>query len=376
MEKFNRRQWLRTAGLTGAFSLLGGAGLLEAKPGRGPAARRVSDPEVGVVRLSSNENPFGPSAKVREAMTRAFDDACRYPYSFSEELLGRIAEKEGVTPEHLVITAGSTEGLKIAGLLYGMEGGEIVAAQPTFLSLMSYAAQFGAYINWVPVDEHLQHDLKEMDKRITHRSSLVYVCNPNNPTGTLLPARELKDFCRSVSSRTMTFVDEAYFDFITDPHYPTMIDLVREGQNVIVARTFSKVYGLAGLRIGYLVARPDIAGRLRDHVVAFTNVLAIAAANAALEDEAFYRFSLEKNQEAKKMIYAALDDLELSYRPSHTNFVFFKSGRDIRQLNQEMRDEGVLVGRPFPPLTDHCRVSTGKIEETQKFCECLRKVLG
>lgn len=373
MTQLSRRQWLRTAGLAGAFSLMGGGQMLQAMPARTPGRPRPGS-EIEMIRLSSNENPYGPSEAVRKAMTEAFDHACRYPYGYSEGLFRMIAEKEGVTTDHLVVTAGSTEGLKIAGLLYGMEQGEIVAAEPTFKALMSFAERFGAYVNWVPVDEQLNHDLEAMDRRITTNTSLVYVCNPNNPTGTILPGGKLRDFCASVSKRTMTFVDEAYIDFITDPDYPSMVELVREGHNVIVAKTFSKVYGLAGLRIGYLIARPDIARRLQERLVAFTNVLAIAAAKAALQDQEFYRFSLEKTKAAKEMIYATLDELELPYMPSHTNFVFFESGRDIRGLNEAMREQGVLIGRPFPPLTKYCRISTGTLEETRSFCEGLKKV--
>jgi len=375
MTQYNRRQWLRTAGLAGALTALGGGQLLQARP-ESRLVTTAGGASGELIRMSSNENPYGPSEAVRQAMTAAFDDACRYPYGFSEELIELIAAKEGVTPEHIVVTAGSTEGLRLAGLLYGLERGEIVAAQPTFLSLMSYSERLGGYVNWVPVDEQLNHDLSEMDKRITTRTSMVYVCNPNNPTGTILPARQLRDFCESVSKRTMVFADEAYYDFITEPNYPSMIKLVREGRNLIVARTFSKVYGLAGLRIGYLVARPDIAARFRDHMVAFTNVLALAAAKAALKDEAFYRFSLDKTAEAKQMIYAALDELGMSYQPSHTNFVFFESGREIRGLNADMREQGVLIGRPFPPFTDWCRISTGTIEETKQFCAELKKVMS
>jgi histidinol-phosphate aminotransferase len=375
MTQLSRRQWLRTAGITGAFSLLGGAQLAQAAPKRMPSLPKGTI-EVERIRLSSNENPYGPSEKVRRAMTEAFDRACRYPFGYSDNLYKMIAEKEGVTTDHLVVTAGSTEGLRIAGLLYGMEGGEIVAARPTFLALMSYAEKYGAAVHWVPVDDELRHDPEAMDRRITARTSLMYICNPNNPTGTILPPDQLRDFVTSVSKRTMAFVDEAYFDYITEPHYPSMVDLVKAEQNVIVAKTFSKVYGLAGLRIGYLVARPDIARRLRDHIVAFTNVLALAAAEAALKDDEFYQFSLKKNQEAKEMIYATLDELELPYARSHTNFVFFESGRDIGKLIGQMQQQGVQIGRPFPPLTKHCRISTGTIEQTRKFCEGLKNVLS
>lgn len=374
MTQLNRRQWLRTAGLAGAMTMLGGASTLSARPAAAPGRRATDAPTLA--RLSSNENPYGPSQKVRQTIAEGFDLGCRYPFSYGRELLDLIAQKEGVSTEHVVITAGSTEGLKIAGLIYGMANSEIVAAEPTFRALMDFAEQFGAYIHWAPVDENLQHDLEAMDQRITGRTSLVYVCNPNNPTGTLLPGKQMLDFCETASRRTMVFVDEAYFDFITEPGYPSAIELVHRGANVIVARTFSKVYGLAGLRIGYLIARPDIAERLRNAVVAYTNTLALVAAQAALEDQEFYQFSLRKNEEAKAMIYATLDSLELPYVKSHANFVFFKSGRDIGGLMRDMAAHQVQVGRAFPPMLNWCRVSTGTTEDTQQFCVALRKVMS
>jgi histidinol-phosphate aminotransferase len=155
-----------------------------------------------------------------------------------------------------------------------------------------------------------------------------------------------------------------------------MTKLVKAGHNVIVSKTFSKVYGLAGLRVGYLVARPDIAQRLIRNRVAFTNVLALQAASTAIDEQSFYEYSLQKNEEAKTMIYETLDDLGLEYIPSHTNFVFFKTGRDIGQVIPAMHNLGVAIGRPFPPLTEWCRISTGTIEETGRFNTALRKLFS
>lgn len=371
MTQFSRRNWLRTAGLAGAFTMVGGASTL-AKP-INPASRGASF--NGPVRLSSNENPYGPSDMVRKALTKGFDQACRYPYALDIDLPGMLAEKHGVKPENIVITAGSTEGLKLTGMVYGKDNGELVAATPTYLALLDYAELQGGYINWVPVKKDLQHDLDAMESRVTNRTSLVYICNPNNPTGSLLPGKSLRSFCETVEDRSLVFVDEAYFDYIEEPGYPSMIDLVKEGKNVVVARTFSKVYGLAGLRIGYLIARPDIAERIAEYMVANTNVLAMYGAEAALKDEAFYDFSLQKNKESKDMIYATLDEMGLEYYPSHSNFVFFHTGRDIREVVPAMLEKNVRVGRPFPPLTDWCRISTGKPEDTQLFCEGIKQVM-
>jgi histidinol-phosphate aminotransferase len=215
-----------------------------------------------------------------------------------------------------------------------------------------------------------------MEKRVTARTGLVYICNPNNPTGTIIEKNKLKEFCNSISKRAVVFSDEAYYDFVTEPDYPSMVELVKEGSNVIVSKTFSKVYGLAGLRIGYLIARPDIALRLKKSVMARTNILAIAAAKEALKDDAFYKFSILKATEGKKLIYKTLDDLGLQYIKSHTNFVFFKSGRHINDLIEDMKRENIIIGRPFPPFYDWARISTGKLEEVELFNRALKKVLG
>ncbi len=370
MKTIDRRKWLRTVGLSGGFAMLGG---LEALALETPS---TLDLKNKLVRLSSNENPYGPSKRVREVIRNSFDDACRYPFGMLGELVQMLAEKEGVSKDHIVVTGGSGEGLCAAGLVYGMEGGEIIAADPTFQQILRYGENQGAYVHRVPVDGNMNHDLDAMEKRITTKTSLVYICNPNNPTGTIIEKNKLKDFCNSVSEKAVVFSDEAYYDFILEPDYPSMVELVKKGSNVIVSKTFSKVYGMAGLRIGYLVTRPDIATRLKSSVMARTNVLAIAAAKEALRDDEFYKFSIVQAAEGKKIIYKTLDDLGLEYIKSHTNFVFFKSGRHIDGLIEDMKKENVQIGRPFPPFYEWARISTGKIEEVEQFAKSLRKVMS
>jgi len=360
MTDLSRRSWLKGAGLMSSLAVIGGITPLDQLSAKEIKKFRPR-PLTGNIKLSSNENPYGPSEKVRQAMISNFDQACRYPFSYS----GGI-----------VLAGGSTEGLKVVGLTYGMNGGEIIAAQPTFLALMTYAAQWGGSVNWVPVDKNMMHDLDEMEKRISSKTKLIFLCNPNNPTSTLLPADRVLDFCNTVSHKVTIFSDEAYYDFIEDRNYPSMVSLVKEGKNIIVSKTFSKVYGLAGLRIGYMVAKPEIAASLRKNIMAFTNVLAIEAAKNALDDQEFYDFSLNKTLEAKKIILEGLDDLNLEYAPSNTNFIFFKSGRNIENLQQQMLAKGIIVGRPFPPFDDWCRISTGTLEEVIQFNDALKKVLS
>lgn len=371
----NRRAWIKRGGAAGALTLLGGHAIAstlttEEKSLFNP--RALGDP----IQLNFNENPFGPSAKVREAMIEAFDLGCRYPDTYSGELMDMIAAKEGVPKDHIVVTGGSTEGLKITGLTFANNGGEIIAARPTFLAMMSYAKQWGATVNWVDLDKTLTHDVDEMEKRISSKTKLIFLCNPNNPTSTLLSKEKLVDFCTSASKKTIVFSDEAYYDFIEEKDYPSMVSLVKKGENVIVSRTFSKIYGLAGLRIGYLIAKPELASKIRENVVAYTNVLAIKAAMSAMKDDEFYKFSLNKVREGKDLMYSAMNDLEMEYIPSNTNFIFFKTGREISTFNKQMLAQGVKVGRPFPPYDKWCRISTGTIEEVQMFNKALKRVMS
>lgn len=371
----DRRSWLKRGGALGAFSLLGGqamASSLSAYERDHFNPRPFAEP----VSLNFNENPFGPSANVRKAMTANFDEGCRYPSVMLDELIAMIAKKEGVPANHIVLGGGSTEGLKVTGLTYANNGGEIIAARPTFLAMMNYARQWGATINWVDLDDSMTHDVEEMEKRITSKTKLVFLCNPNNPTSTLLERDKLRDFVSAAAQKTIVFSDEAYYDFIEEPNYPSMVEMVKKGENVIVSRTFSKVYGLAGLRIGYLIAKPGIARTLNNNVVANTNVLAIKAAMEALRDDEFYQFSLAKTKEAKALMYETMDQLNLQYINSHTNFIFFRTGQNIAAFNAAMLKEGVKVGRPFPPYTNWCRISTGTIEEVKHFNKSLLKVLG
>ncbi|MBN7813616.1 histidinol-phosphate aminotransferase family protein [Algoriphagus sp. H41] len=374
MKGLSRRDWIKTTSLGGAFALLGGSGIASSLSAE--EVRKYNPrPLAGPIRLGSNENPYGPSEAMRRAMTAAFDSGCRYPWSQNGSLAKMVAEKEGVPEDHIVLVAGSMEGLKVAGITFG-RGREIISCAPTFLSMMEYAELWGTEINWVPLDKDLDFDLEEIEKRVSHETGLVFLCNPNNPTGKLLPADRVMDFCETVSRRTVVFSDEAYYDYITVPNYPSMVELVKKGKDVVVSRTLSKVYGLAGIRIGYLIARPELAQKLRDRVVANTNIMAIEAGKAALADQDFYRFSLQKNAEAKAMITQTLDELKLPYLESHANFVFFQAGRDISELGKTMAEMGFIIGRPFPPLNDWCRISTGTIEEITLYNQAIKSVLG
>ena len=364
-----RRNWIRSS--------IGLGGLLLA-PNLALSKEEIRKfnprPLSKTIKLSSNENPYGPSEKVQKAVIKAFENGCRYPRAYSSALANKLAKLHGVNSENIIITGGSTEGLKITGLTFANGGGEIIAAKPTFLAMMNFAKQWGAKIRWVPVGKDKGYDLNAINNRINTNTKLVFLCNPNNPTGTVVGKESLIDFCSSASKKTIIFSDEAYYDFIQTPNYPSMDSLVREGENVIVSKTFSKVYGLAGFRIGYLIAPSHLSNVIRKNIVAMTNVLAIAAADKALDDNEFYNFSLNKIIEGRKIITTTLDKIGLKYTPSNTNFVFFHSKRHIDDLGKQMLEQGVKIGRPFPPFYDWCRISIGTLEETQIFTKVLENL--
>lgn len=320
------------------------------------------------IRLHSNENPYAPSMPAREAIRSAMDETNLYPAQNYQTLVSLIAEKEQLTPEHVVLGVGSTEILRMAAMAFGLEGGEILTAYPTYEGLENYARTINAYVHRVPLTDTLQMDLAAMDRRTTQGIKLAFVCNPNNPTGTICHKDELKAFCEEVSRRCVVLVDEAYYELVDDPAYASAKPLVAQGENIIISRTFSKVFGLAGLRVGYALARPDIAARLRTYRTANAiNILGLRAAIASYSDTDFVKQSREQIAASRNAITGKLRDLGHHCPDSHTNFVFFHLGRKIEPFQKAMAERGVLVGRPFPPYLDWCRLSIGTPEEMAKF---------
>jgi histidinol-phosphate aminotransferase len=366
----NRRQWLTRSGAALGGAVLAGYGGLS----RELVASANASPN-SPIRMMFNENPYGPSTTARKAMIAAFDEGNLYSRAAYNELRDLIAKQEGLSKEHILIASGSTEILNVAGLVYGLNGGELLSPQPTFERINTYAKNIGATIHRVPVDESLHFDLDGIREKINKNVKLVYVCNPNNPTGTITSAKKLRPFCEEASKETLVFVDEAYHEYVEDPEYSSMIDLVREGHNVIVSRTASKVHGLAGLRVGFGIADPKIIRHLQSRLTGTTNIIGLRAAIASYRDKEFQDFSRQKNAESKEIVYNVLRETGRRFLHSHTNFVFFHTGRPIRVFRDAMREHGVEVGRPFPPYLDWCRLSMAKPEEMEKFAEAFRKVI-
>ncbi len=353
----------------GALGIVGLAGAGFAGDVIGP--RRAEASSGGPIRLLANENPYGPSKTAQEAMEAALADGWMYASGEVRVLRQLIAEQEGVPPDHIRITAGSGELLKMAALGFG-RAGEIVAAKPTFSMLTAYARNTGATVHDVLLDSEMRHDLAAMEARVSSSTSLVYVCNPNNPTGTRLPTQQLRSFIETIEPRATVFVDEAYVELLPNPQSDSMIDQVKAGKNVILARTFSKIHGLAGLRIGYAIARPDLIAMLRPLQMSFLNVMGLRAAAASYQDKDFQAFSRARIQECVDVTQTAMEDIGLSYTPSVTNFVLFDTGGSVREFASAMRQKNILVGRSYAPYESWCRVSMGTVEQMATFAEALR----
>ncbi len=361
----NRRDWIRL-GLAGST--------LPLFPRLTPIHQRSDQPPI---RLHSNENPYAPGEAARAAILEAIGETNLYPYAYYQGLESMIAVREGLRPEHVVLGAGSSEILRMTAMAYGLQGGEIVTAYPTYEGLENYANSIQAKIHRVPLKEDKTLDLAAMDSRTTENVKLVFVCNPNNPTGTICDKDELDEFCRRVSRRSVVLVDEAYYELATHPRYGSSATHVRAGKNVIVSRTFSKVYGLAGLRVGYALANLENAALLRRYRTAINiNIMALRAAIASLDDRRFLNYSRSQIETTRSETTRRLRELGHSVVESHTNFVFFHLGRPIQEFQYSMASHDILVGRPFPPFSDWCRLSIGTEEEMLKFFDVFAEVMN
>ncbi len=390
MSTVSRRQWLRTTGL--------GVGASVALPGLLPAsdmsrvlggglpysallaqmerdvttARRAAGP----IRLQYNENPFGMSPKAKDALMGNWAQHTWYVPPIRDEITETFAKQVGVPADHVLVTQGSSEVLSILALAFNMNGGEIVAPWPTFEDLPRWGETVGAKVHKVPLDHRLDHDLYEMDQKINGNTKLVFVCNPNNPTSNLADDQALRDFVSNAAKRSTVIVDEAYYDFVDMPGYNSMTDLVLKGENVIVSRTASKIHGLAGLRVGFAVARPDIIKKLSQYVSGDPNVFGLTAANASLKDTEYQTFVKAKNTQGRTMLLDTIAKLGKKAAPSQTNFVFFQTGKPVEQMQKYFASKGFTIGRAFPPYTDWCRVSIGTPDEMKQFCAVLPEGLA
>ncbi len=344
-----------------------------------PSGRPVAQPggreagSGGLARLIANENPYGPSASARQAVLETLPTAWQYPMGNDRPLKELIAAREGLAPENVMIGAGSGEILQIAGLVFG-GGSRVVAATPTFNFLQESARKSGATLVEVPLDAHMRHDLKALAAETTKKGTgLLYVCNPNNPTGTMVPGPELRPFLAEVSRHATVLVDEAYLDLWDDWQQHTATDRIRAGNPVIVTRTFSKLHGMAGLRVGYGLAPPELTRKMEERRMTLLGCVGVAAAIASYQDLDYQAFSRARLHEGLAITTAALRELELPHvENGRGNFVYFDTGGPLAEFSAAMRRAGYMVGWPFKPYVNWCRVSMGTLDQMRGFVAALR----
>ena len=391
-QKLNRRNWLRkgllTLGTVGAAPHLF-EGAFANTPLQldknnniilSPNAKEYLTNSEGLpkgifAKLNANENPYGPPMSAQNAIKEAVVGGNRYAWKEMADLIGKISKKEGVSPDHIMMGPGSSDLLEKVAIVLFMKGGNIVSADPTYMSLIKVAESVGAKWKAVPCKNDWSHDLKAMEAAIDSETKLVYICNPNNPTGALTDAQELEDFCSRVSEKVPVFIDEAYLE-LADGKTKSMVSLLGKKKNVIIARTFSKVMGMAGIRVGYVAALPsfleDINKITRGGMgISYTSIL---GATAAIDDKEFQEMSIKLNAEAKEYVYTELKKMGYSYIPSYTNFILFPINMDGKDMLKKMTEKGVGVRAFQIQGKNYCRVSIGTMDEMKLFVKSFGEI--
>ena len=391
----SRRHWLRTATLaTAALATAPGwtrtprftptpgsySGFREHLPSLEWEYQLQGRPPLKA-RLLANENPYGPGPACREAVAASAHEGNRYQHEVAAELKTMIAAYEGVPEDHIMLTPGSSDVLEKMAIVHFKNGGNVVTADPAYMSLIQVTMGMGGTWNKVKLAGDWSHDLPAMRRAINAETKLVYICNPNNPTGTTTDNDELRRFCREVARPDLpVFVDEAYLEFLDDHQQKTMVPLINEGKNVIVARTFSKIHGMAGLRVGYAVATPETLAKV--YKITRGNMglcrTSLEGAKASLADTEFQEQSRQQTAAFREQVYAGLEKLGLTYVPSVTSFVLFPLPQGIvgTEYISGMFDLGVGVRAFDVHGRDYCRVSVGTPEETAVFLDALQKTIA
>lgn len=378
-----RRTLSRRHFVGGAATALGYLGLA---PGRDllggevfgvPPYARQDDDYDALVKLNFNENPWGPSDVVLEAMNGAWKYANRYGYP-DGDIRGAIARHHGVPEDHVMLGAGSGELLKVVGVTWLGPGKKVVGVEPSYSQVYSHASGIRADAITLPLLEDHRQDVPALVRTVNanYRDvGFVYLCNPNNPTGRTVSAAEVRQLLDGIPEDVPVLVDEAYHHYVEDPEYRTSVPMVLEGRSVIVTRTFSKVYGMAGMRLGYAVATPAILARMGPYVTGTINALVKWGGVAALADTEGRDRVRRTTLELRKRTTGELEELGYAVIPSETNFFMVRTDRPHQELRNAFRERGIAVGRPFPPMTDWLRVSVGTEEEMGRFMAAFKAIL-
>ena len=384
----NRRNWIKSSALmAGGLALASGTiNKLAAMPvvnktrliTNFEAEREImanAAPELKA-RLFFNENPFGPSPAAKKAIVDSLDLSYQYIFPQIRQLSKKIADYEGIQQNNVMLSAGSSALLEAAALHYCKGGKTVITGETSYDDLPSHAERSGGKWVKVPLTKDYKLDLDAIEAKIDDNTGIIYICNPNNPTATVVDTDKLKAFCERVSKKTMVFVDEAYIDYLPDPKSTTLMANVKAGQNIIVSRTFSKLYGFAGLRCGYIVAQPETIRALSLYTNADANLSSatVAAAIAAYQETDFLKDALSKTIASRDFLYATLKKEGYEYIPSSANFVMFPLKMDGQKFVGEMMKRGVGVRSWKMNGTDWCRVSIGRMDEMQAFAEAFKQL--
>ena len=337
------------------------------------------EPKLGFAKLDSNENPYGPSPKALEAINKASKRGAYYVKASGKFLREMIAEKHNLSPDHVMLSSGSTAVL--ANIAFAaIKEGHILAPDLFWDITAKTASEVGKFeLKRLPSNKNHQIDLDTMDKALSEDVSLIQITNPNNPTGLIVESKKLYEFCKRASKKSLILIDEAYNELTDNPDTSTMIPLVREGENIIITRTFSKIHGLAGMRIGYSIANPEILRKIRRFGIIgdwTTNQTGIAAAIASYDDNAFLAYSKSKIIEAREMVMDALKENGLNALPSWTNFIFVNLGnRDADKFKIGMAKRNIAIQGSYDKHIHWSRVSMGKIRDVQRYINAMPAVL-
>lgn len=328
-----------------------------------------------VIRLASNESPMGTSPRVIEAITRAAMECHLYPDASATHLREELAALYGLRREEVMTGNGADNLISILISAYVNEKDEVLYCTPTFPAYRSATLLMGGVPVEVPMSEDFTFDLESLKEHISERTKLIFICNPNNPTGTIVDAAALEAFVREVPEHTMVVLDEAYIEYVQNENYLTGIDFYKKGYPVVTIRTFSKFYGLAGLRVGYAIAAEEILDpmlRIREPFA--TNRIAIEAAIAALRDEDYTKEHLAINDEGKKYLEQELTELGYTVYTSYTNFLFVDLKEDVKTLFDALLTKGIII-RPCGAwgYPNFARISIGTMEQNQRLIDALKE---
>lgn len=344
-----------------------------------PRSERLIASQPGMVRIDSNENPNGPGRHALDAIVHHLSISNRYPVKEQDDLILTIAKVQGVKPENLIVGCGSGEMLRTAVQVFTSPTRALVAPDPTFESPGNFAKLIGTPVRAPKVDGKLKIDL-DATADAARGAGLVYFCNPNNPTATVHGASDVRAFVDRVlraSPDTTILVDEAYHEYVADPSYTTMIPLAIANPRVVVTRTFSKVFGMAGLRLGYAIGQPDTVKKMQAWLLgASVNQVAIAAAMATIEDKAHIADEIRKNAAARDFTRKFFENAGYTVHSTDANFLMVDIHRDAKAFKLEVAKHKVAIGRQFPSLPTHTRVSIGTMPEMKKAVAAFEKVLA